>query len=127
MRTREQCSGRLRGAKAAPARTPLLSGLWLSGLNNAGKRGKMVQAATLAPAAAPSPSRQKGQPAKRGALQRVAPPALEAPEEAAEAPAAGRRLASTCLAPPAPSFCMRVWKAFMASITFMYYHSIVYT
>ena len=88
MRTREQCSGRLRGAKAAPARTPLLSGLWLSGLNNAGKRGKMVQAATLAPAAAPSPSRQKGQPAKRGALQRVAPPALEAPEEAAEAPAA---------------------------------------
>ena len=48
----------------------------------------MVQAATLAPAAAPSPSRQKGQPAKRGALQRVAPPALEAPEEAAEAPAA---------------------------------------
>ena len=38
----------------------------------------MVQAATLAPAAAPSPSRQKGQPAKRGALQRVAPPALDA-------------------------------------------------
>ena len=66
----------------------------------------MVQAATLAPAAAPSPSRQKGQPAKRGALQRVAPPALEAPEEAAEAPAAGGQrdtFVLSALQPPSAS------------------------